>query len=154
MRQYVCDCRCVHVDYTHRHTFKSTIWLEYTLYIHRNHYMDSCDCLFLPLTWTPLLSFFSPLSPSLLSSFLSLSPFPSLFLVPPLPPSHPPQVANHRVNTFSGGMKRRLSVALSFLGDPEIMFLGERWMGTGGMREWENGNGRTMGRRREESEWN
>ena len=34
------------------------------------------------------------------------------------------QVANHRVKTYSGGMKRRLSVALSFLGDPSIMFLG------------------------------
>ena len=34
------------------------------------------------------------------------------------------QVANHRVRTFSGGMKRRLSVALSFLGDPFIVFLG------------------------------
>jgi len=34
-------------------------------------------------------------------------------------------VADYRVNTFSGGMKRRLSVALSFLGDPKIMFLDE-----------------------------
>lgn len=35
------------------------------------------------------------------------------------------QVADYRVSTFSGGMKRRLSVALSFLGDPKIMFLGK-----------------------------
>ena len=35
------------------------------------------------------------------------------------------QVADHRVNTFSGGMKRRLSVAMCFLGDPGIVFLGE-----------------------------
>ena len=35
------------------------------------------------------------------------------------------QVANHRVKTFSGGMKRRLSVALSFLGDPHVIFLDE-----------------------------
>ncbi|KAL5467673.1 hypothetical protein EMCRGX_G031936 [Ephydatia muelleri] len=34
-------------------------------------------------------------------------------------------VADYRVSTFSGGMKRRLSVALSFLGDPKIMFLDE-----------------------------
>jgi ABC-type multidrug transport system ATPase subunit len=34
-------------------------------------------------------------------------------------------VANHRVRTYSGGMKRRLSVALSFLGDPSIIFLDE-----------------------------
>ena len=35
------------------------------------------------------------------------------------------QVANHRVKTFSGGMKRRLSVALSFLGNPCVIFLDE-----------------------------
>ena len=35
------------------------------------------------------------------------------------------QVANHRVKTFSGGMKRRLSVAMSLLGDPKVMFLDE-----------------------------
>ena len=35
------------------------------------------------------------------------------------------QVADHRVKTFSGGMKRRLSVALSFLGDPRVIFLDE-----------------------------
>jgi ABC-type multidrug transport system ATPase subunit len=34
-------------------------------------------------------------------------------------------VADNRVKTYSGGMKRRLSVALSFLGDPSIMFLDE-----------------------------
>lgn len=34
-------------------------------------------------------------------------------------------VADHRVNTFSGGMKRRLSVAMCFLGDPRIVFLDE-----------------------------
>ena len=33
-------------------------------------------------------------------------------------------VADNRVGTFSGGMKRRLSVALSFIGDPKIVFLG------------------------------
>ena len=38
---------------------------------------------------------------------------------------HHLQVANHRVKTFSGGMKRRLSVALSFLGDPCVIFLDE-----------------------------
>jgi len=36
------------------------------------------------------------------------------------------QVADNRVGTFSGGMKRRLSVALSFIGDPKIVFLGMR----------------------------
>ena len=35
------------------------------------------------------------------------------------------QVAKHRVKTFSGGMRRRLSVALCFLGDPKVLFLGE-----------------------------
>ncbi len=35
------------------------------------------------------------------------------------------QVANNYVKTYSGGMKRRLSVALSFLGNPRIMFLDE-----------------------------
>ena len=35
-----------------------------------------------------------------------------------------PQVANRRVRTYSGGMKRRLSVALAFIGDPQIVFLG------------------------------
>ena len=34
-----------------------------------------------------------------------------------------PQVANHRVRTYSGGMKRRLSVALAYIGDPQILFL-------------------------------
>ena len=36
-----------------------------------------------------------------------------------------PQVANHRVRTYSGGMKRRLSVALAYIGDPQILFLGK-----------------------------
>ena len=36
-----------------------------------------------------------------------------------------PQVANHRVCTYSGGMKRRLSVALAYIGDPQILFLGK-----------------------------
>lgn len=35
------------------------------------------------------------------------------------------KVANNYVKTYSGGMKRRLSVALSFLGNPRIMFLDE-----------------------------
>ena len=35
------------------------------------------------------------------------------------------QVADRRVRTYSGGMKRRLSVALAFLGDPQIVFLGK-----------------------------
>jgi ABC-type multidrug transport system ATPase subunit len=34
-------------------------------------------------------------------------------------------VADHRVGTFSGGMKRRLSVAIAFVGNPEIVFLDE-----------------------------
>jgi len=34
-------------------------------------------------------------------------------------------VANVRVGTFSGGMKRRLSVAISGIGDPKIIFLDE-----------------------------
>lgn len=29
------------------------------------------------------------------------------------------------MSTYSGGMKRRLSVALAFLGDPKVVFLGE-----------------------------
>jgi len=35
------------------------------------------------------------------------------------------EVADHGVNTFSGGMKRRLSVAMSSVGDPRIIFLDE-----------------------------
>ena len=35
------------------------------------------------------------------------------------------QVKNARVMNFSGGMKRRLSVAISSIGDPRIMFLDE-----------------------------
>ncbi|XP_065915324.1 ABC transporter A family member 1-like [Dysidea avara] len=34
-------------------------------------------------------------------------------------------VADHRVSTFSGGMKRRLTVAITFLGDPRVVFLDE-----------------------------
>ena len=34
-------------------------------------------------------------------------------------------VGNKRVSSFSGGMKRRLSVAISSIGDPEIIFLDE-----------------------------
>lgn len=33
--------------------------------------------------------------------------------------------ANQRAGSFSGGMKRRLSVALALLGDPGIVFLDE-----------------------------
>jgi ABC-type multidrug transport system ATPase subunit len=35
------------------------------------------------------------------------------------------QVANQRVSTFSGGMKRRLSVAISSIGEPRIIFMDE-----------------------------
>lgn len=34
-------------------------------------------------------------------------------------------VADHRVSTYSGGMKRRLTVAITFLGNPKIVFLDE-----------------------------
>jgi ABC-type multidrug transport system ATPase subunit len=34
-------------------------------------------------------------------------------------------VKNARVMTFSGGMKRRLSVAISSIGDPKIIFMDE-----------------------------
>ena len=34
-------------------------------------------------------------------------------------------VADNCVGTFSGGMKRRLSVALAFIGDPKVVFLDE-----------------------------
>lgn len=34
-------------------------------------------------------------------------------------------VGNNRVGSFSGGMKRRLSVAISSIGDPEIIFMDE-----------------------------
>ena len=34
------------------------------------------------------------------------------------------QVADHKVSTYSGGMKRRLSVALAFVGNPKVVFLG------------------------------
>eukprot|EP00727_Mastigamoeba_balamuthi_P008005 m51a1_g3825 hypothetical protein (1807) ;mRNA; r:294618-300690 len=35
------------------------------------------------------------------------------------------KVGNNRVSTFSGGMKRRLSVAISAIGNPKILFLDE-----------------------------
>lgn len=35
------------------------------------------------------------------------------------------KVADHRVSSFSGGMKRRLSVAISSMGNPDIIFLDE-----------------------------
>lgn len=34
-------------------------------------------------------------------------------------------VGNHRVETFSGGMKRRLSVAISSIGQPRVIFFDE-----------------------------
>ena len=34
-------------------------------------------------------------------------------------------VKNARVSSFSGGMKRRLSVAISAIGDPRIIFMDE-----------------------------
>jgi len=34
-------------------------------------------------------------------------------------------VANKRAGQFSGGMKRRLSVAISFMGNPAIVYLDE-----------------------------
>lgn len=34
-------------------------------------------------------------------------------------------VKNARVKTFSGGMKRRLTVAISCIGDPRIVFMDE-----------------------------
>ena len=34
-------------------------------------------------------------------------------------------VANKRTGQFSGGMKRRLSVAISFMGNPAIVYLDE-----------------------------
>ena len=35
------------------------------------------------------------------------------------------KVANKLAGTFSGGMKRRLSVAISFVGDPKVVYLDE-----------------------------
>ncbi|EFA80183.1 ABC transporter A family protein [Heterostelium album PN500] len=35
------------------------------------------------------------------------------------------KVANNQINTYSGGMKRRLSVAIATIGDPKIIFLDE-----------------------------
>ena len=34
-------------------------------------------------------------------------------------------VGNHQAKTFSGGMKRRLSLAISTIGNPKIIFLDE-----------------------------
>ena len=35
------------------------------------------------------------------------------------------RVANKQAGQYSGGMKRRLSVAISFMGDPAIVYLDE-----------------------------
>jgi ABC-type multidrug transport system ATPase subunit len=35
------------------------------------------------------------------------------------------KVADNRSSTFSGGMKRRLSVAISTIGNPKIIFMDE-----------------------------
>lgn len=35
------------------------------------------------------------------------------------------KLANNRVQTYSGGMKRRLSVAISTIGSPKIIFMDE-----------------------------
>jgi ABC-type multidrug transport system ATPase subunit len=35
------------------------------------------------------------------------------------------QAANQRAGTFSGGMKRRLSVAIACIGDPRVVFMDE-----------------------------
>ena len=34
-------------------------------------------------------------------------------------------VGDRQVRTYSGGMKRRLSVAISFIGDPQVVYLDE-----------------------------
>jgi len=34
-------------------------------------------------------------------------------------------VKNHKVNTYSGGMRRRVSLCISLLGDPSIVILDE-----------------------------
>lgn len=35
------------------------------------------------------------------------------------------QVTNARAGSYSGGMKRRLSVAIALIGDPKLVFLDE-----------------------------
>lgn len=35
------------------------------------------------------------------------------------------EAADHRVGTYSGGMKRRIDIAMSFVGNPKIIFLDE-----------------------------
>jgi ABC-2 type transport system ATP-binding protein len=35
------------------------------------------------------------------------------------------EAADHRVSTYSGGMRRRLDIAMSLIGDPQVIFLDE-----------------------------
>lgn len=37
--------------------------------------------------------------------------------------------ADKKAGTYSGGMRRRLSVAISLIGDPKVVFLDEVWGG-------------------------
>lgn len=55
--------------------------------------------------------------------------------------------ARARTGTFSGGMRRRLSVAIALLGDPKVIYLDEPTTGMDPVSRWDAVGGRLLRRR-------